>query len=144
MPITAALSRTLHEALGDEAAADLVDWMQAVDTHRAELRELSELHYARFDSRMTELRQVTDARLDAFRHELRADITTLRMETQAAMGDLKVALAGVDSKIDNRFAEAQVTSANLEAKIDRRFTEFVRWSFLFWCGAIAAAALAHI
>jgi hypothetical protein len=41
MPITAVLSRTLHEALGREAAADLVDWMQTVDAHRAELRELS-------------------------------------------------------------------------------------------------------
>jgi hypothetical protein len=143
MPITAVLARTLHEALGREAAADLVDWMQTVDTHRAELRELNELNYARFDSRLTELRQVTDARFGELRHELRADITTLRMEMQTSDGELKVALAGLVSKMDRGFAEAAVTSAGLEAKIDRRFTEFVRWSFLFWCGAIAAAALAR-
>jgi ribosomal protein L29 len=111
--------------------------MQTVDTHRAELRELSELHYARVDSRMTELRQVTDARFGELRHELRADITTLRMETQAG-------LAEVRDEMRAGFAEAKVTSAGLEAKIDRRFAEFVKWSFLFWCGAIAAAALARI
>ncbi len=89
MPITARLSRTLHDALGDEAAADLVDWMQTVDTHRAELRELNELNYARLDSRMTELRQVTDARFGELRHELRADISTLRVETQAGFAEVR-------------------------------------------------------
>jgi hypothetical protein len=136
MPITAALSRTLHEALGREAAADLVDWMQQVDTHRAELRELNELSYARLDSRMNELRQVMDSRFNEqrqatdslrveFRHELRAEISALRMETNDGLAEVKVALAGVESKID------------------RRFADLVKWSFLFWCGAVGAAALAR-
>jgi hypothetical protein len=136
MPITAVLSRTLHEALGREAAADLVDWMQQVDTHRAELRELNELSYARLDSRMNELRQVMDSRFNEqrqatdslrveFRHELRAEISALRMETNDGLAEVKIALAG------------------LESKIDRRFADLVKWSFLFWCGAVGAAALAR-
>ena len=136
MPITAVLSRTLHEALGREAAADLVDWMQQVDTHRAELRELNELNYARLDSRMNELRQVMDSRFNEqrqatdslrveFRHELRAEISALRMETNDGLAEVKIALAG------------------LESKIDRRFADLVKWSFLFWCGAVGAAALAR-
>src|ERR1039458_8109975 len=99
MPITAVLSRTLHEALGREAAADLVDWMQQVDTHRAELRELNELSYARLDSRMNELRQVMDSRFNEqrqatdslrveFRHELRAEISALRMETNDSLAEV--------------------------------------------------------
>ena len=118
MPLTARLSRTLHDALGNEAAADLVDWMQQVDTQRAELRELNELNYARFDSRMNELRDVTAARLGEFRHELRADISDLRAE-------MKVAIAGVDSKID------------------RRHAELLTWSFVFWCGMVAAVEVAR-
>ena len=136
MPITAVLSRTLHDALGREAAADLVDWMQQVDTHRAELRELNELSYARLDSRMNELRQVMDSRFNEqrqatdslrveFRHELRAEISALRMETNDGLAEVKIALAG------------------LESKIDRRFADLVKWSFLFWCGAVGAAALAR-
>ena len=136
MPITAVLSRTLHEALGREAAADLVDWMQQVDTHRAELRELNELSYARLDSRMNELLQVMDSRFNEqrqatdslrveFRHELRAEISALRMETNDGLAEVKIALAG------------------LESKIDRRFADLVKWSFLFWCGAVGAAALAR-
>jgi ribosomal protein L29 len=133
--------------------------MQTVDTHRAELREVNELNYARFDTRMNELRDVTDARFGELRHELRADIATLRMETQAGIADvrdevrtgfaevrneMRTGFAEVRNEMRTGFAEAKVTSAGLEAKIDRRFTEFVRWSFLFWCGAIAAAALARI
>ncbi len=132
MPITARLSRTLHDALGNEAAADLVDWMQQVDTHRAELRELNELNYARFDSRMNELRDVTAARLGEFRHEMRADISAHRAETQGGFAELKVALA-----------EQRVALAGVEMKIDRRFADVLKWSFFFWCGAVGAAVLAR-
>jgi hypothetical protein len=38
MTITSRLSRKLYEALGDDAGHDLVDWMQQIDAHRAELR----------------------------------------------------------------------------------------------------------
>ena len=133
MPITAVLSRTLHEVLGDEAAADLVDWMNQVDTQRAELRELNEMNYARIDSRFqlvdsrfTEQRQAIEAMRSEFRHELRAEISTLRMETHDGLAEVRVALAGVESKID------------------RRFADLVKWSFLFWCGAVAAAALTRL
>jgi hypothetical protein len=129
MPITAALSRTLHEALGPEAAADLVDWMQTVDSHRLELRELNELNYARVDSRMNAMDSRFDrmeSRLGEFRHEMRAEFSDHRRETQAGLTDLKIAIAG------------------LEARMERRFSDLVKWSFLFWCGAVAAAILARV
>jgi hypothetical protein len=97
MPITAVLPRTLHGTLGDEAAADLVDWMQQVDTHRAELRELNELMYACFDSRFNEQRLATDALVAGLRHELRAEISSLRMEMHDGFADMRIALA--ESKV---------------------------------------------
>jgi hypothetical protein len=51
MPIAARLSRTLYDTLGHEAAEVMVDWMQQVDTHRSELRELHDLSFARIDAR---------------------------------------------------------------------------------------------
>ncbi|HEY4659048.1 MAG TPA: hypothetical protein VIH11_06035 [Gemmatimonadaceae bacterium] len=114
MPITTRLSRTLHEAPGDEAATDLVDWMQTVAAQRAELRELNELNFIRFDSRLNEVR-----------HELRAEIADVRQEMRVGFADLRAALATVGSKID------------------RRVGDRIKWSFLVWCGAVAAATLAR-
>jgi|SRR5471032_3332486 hypothetical protein len=121
MPISAVLSRTLHEALGDEAAADLVDWMQQVDKHRSELRELYELGFARIDSRFSE-----------HRHEQRAETSALRLEMHDGFAAVKIALA-----------ESKVATAAVESKIDHRFAELMKWSFLFWSGSFAAMALAR-
>ena len=95
MPITARLSRRLYETFGDEAAGDMVDWMHGVDAQRAELRELNELNFARFDARLTQ-------------------------------------------------TEATIVG-RLEAKIEQRTADLMKWSFVFWCGAVAAvAALAGV
>jgi hypothetical protein len=115
IPITAVLSRTLHDALGTEAAADLVDWMEQVDTHRAELRDLSELNSARFGE---------------FRHDMRAEFTALRMEMREGFAELKLAIANVELKGERR-------SADVESKMERRFADLLKWSFVFWCGTMA-------
>ena len=91
MPITAKLSRKLYETFGDEAAGDMVDWMHQVDAQRVELRELAELHFARFETR----------------------------------------LAQVEATIVGR----------LEAKIEQRTADLMKWSFMFWVGAVAAIAV---
>ena len=53
MPVTAKLSRRFYETFGDEIANELVEWFNAVDaTYRADLRELNELNFARFDAKL--------------------------------------------------------------------------------------------
>lgn len=95
MPITSKLSRKLYETFGDEAAADMVDWMHHVDAQRAELRELNELNFARFEARLAQF-------------------------------------------------EATIVG-RLESKIEQRTADLMKWSFLFWVGAVAAiAALAGV
>ena len=64
MPVTAQLSRAFYDKLGEEIANELVDWFNAVDaTYRADLRELNEANFARFD-----------AKLDQRLAELKADL----------------------------------------------------------------------
>lgn len=47
-------------------------------------------------------------------------------------------IAALEARIDARFAEA-------EAKFERRFNDLLKWSFVFWCGAVTAiAALAKV
>ena len=53
MPVTARLSKRFYDVLGEDVANELVDWFNAVDlTYRADLRELNELNYARFEAKL--------------------------------------------------------------------------------------------
>lgn len=131
MAVSARLSRTLHQRLGDEAGEDLVNWMGQVEQNRSELREVFDLSMARIDSRFAEQMARIDSRFAEH-------------------------LAHVDSRferIDARFVEQQIRmdsgfaslESRLEVKMERRFADLLKWSFVFWCGAVAAvAALAGV
>ncbi|MBA3259723.1 MAG: hypothetical protein H0T68_09690, partial [Gemmatimonadales bacterium] len=61
--MTAKLSKRCYDVLGEDVANG-VDWFNAVDlTYRADLRELNELNFARFDAKL-------EQRLAEFRIEL--------------------------------------------------------------------------
>jgi hypothetical protein len=86
MPVTAKLSKRFYEVLGEDVATELVNWFNDVDaTYRADLRELNELNFSRFDAkleqRLVELdakwagRWTTlDAKLDRSLAQLKADL----------------------------------------------------------------------
>ncbi len=79
MPVTARLSKLFYERLGEEVANELVDWFNAVDaTYRADLRELNELNFARFDAkleqRIAELRAELTSRIDQLEARLEAQL----------------------------------------------------------------------
>src|SRR5439155_6450211 len=121
VPVTAKLSRKFYETFGDEIANDLVDWFNAVDaTYRADLRELNELNFARFDAKLEQRLAELDARwgskwsaLDA---KLEQQLAKLKAEIQIQLAQ---GLAGVETKL-------------------------VRWLFTFWvptaAGIVATAA----
>lgn len=113
MPITTRLSRRLHQTLGQEAAEDMVAWMQQLDTQRADLRELNELNFSRFDAKL-------EQRIAEVRHEMQSGFAQLRQE-------LQVGLSGMETKL----AQARA--------------DLIKWSFVFWVGAVGAiAALAGV
>jgi len=86
MPITAKLSRKFYDKLGDDVANELVEWFNKVDaTYRADLRELNELNFARFDAKL-------EQRLAELRAELRAELSDLRGEVRAGLAGLKTEL----------------------------------------------------
>jgi hypothetical protein len=70
VPVTAKLSKHFYDVLGEDVANELVDWFNAVDlTYRADLRELNELNFARFDAKL-------EQRLAELRAELRTELHT--------------------------------------------------------------------
>jgi len=53
VPVTARLSKRFYDVFGEEVTNELVDWFNAVDaTYRADMRELNELNFARFDAKL--------------------------------------------------------------------------------------------
>jgi hypothetical protein len=52
VPVTARLSKRFYDVFGEEIANELVNWFNQVDeTYHADLRELNELNFARFDAK---------------------------------------------------------------------------------------------
>jgi hypothetical protein len=80
MPVTAKLSRKFYDKLGDDVANELVEWFNKVDaTYRADLRELNELTFARFDAKL-------EQRLAELRADLRGALADLRAELRGELG----------------------------------------------------------
>ena len=64
MPVTAVLSRKFYEKFGEDVINELVNWFNTVDaTYRAELRELNELNFARFDAKLGQRLAELESRL---------------------------------------------------------------------------------
>ena len=90
MPVTAKLSKRFYDVLGEDFANELVDWFNAVDlTYRADLRELNELNFARFDAKL-------EQRLAELRAKLRQEIAEsgaeLRIEIRTGLHSLRADL----------------------------------------------------
>jgi hypothetical protein len=75
MPVTAKLSKRFYDVLGEDIANELVDWFNAVDlSYRADLRELNELNFARFDAKLEQRLAELRAEFRTSLHELRTDL----------------------------------------------------------------------
>jgi hypothetical protein len=86
MPVTARLSKLFYERLGEQIANELVDWFNAVDaTYRADLRELNEQNFARFDAKLEQ--RFAELRAELL-GELRSEIAALRVDMHALKTDL--------------------------------------------------------
>ena len=74
MPVTARLSKRFYEVFGEEVTNELVDWFNVIDaTYRADLRELNELNFARFDAKL-------EQRLADLSASLRIEITQVKSD----------------------------------------------------------------
>jgi hypothetical protein len=122
VPVTAKLSRRFYDVFGEEIATELVDWFNAVDqTYRADLRELNELNFARFD-----------AKLEQRLAEQGAKWGRRLAEWDAKWNDRWAAL---DAKLDQRVGDLRTNLAELKG-------ELLRWMFVFW--ATTGLALAGL
>jgi hypothetical protein len=93
VPVTAKLSKRFYDVLGEDVANELVDWFNAVDlTYRADLRELNELNFARFDAKL-------EQRLAELRAELRQEIAESRLEFRTGLQQVRTELQQVRTEL---------------------------------------------
>jgi hypothetical protein len=116
VPVTARLSKRFYDVLGEDIANELVDWFNAVDsTYRADLRELNELNFARFDAKL-------EQRLAELRAELRQELAELRAALRAELG------SGLQAGATELRSGLQAGATALE----RVRADLLRWMFGFW------------
>jgi len=86
MPVTARLSRKFYERFGDDLVNELVEWFNMVDaTYRADLRELNDANFARFDAKL-------EQRLAQFESKLEQRMAGLETKLEQRMAGLETKL----------------------------------------------------
>jgi hypothetical protein len=126
MAIPARLSRKLRESLGDEGANDLVDWMVLVEDRRSELQGIVDASRAAADARFAEFNARIDQRF---------------AEIDLRFSEIDLRFSETNRRMDAGFAEHREGLAKLETVFERRFGDLMKWSFVFWCGAVGAVAM---
>lgn len=120
MSIPPRLSTKLNETLGSGAAEDLVNWLDEMRAEHLEMRDAFRADFA-------EMRQ-----------ELLAVEMRLRERSASELRDL-------ETRLGQRFDTLGERIHAVDNKVDQRHAELMRWSFVFWVGAVAAiAALAGV
>ncbi len=120
--------------LGEDVANELVNWFNEVDaTYRADLRELNELNFARFDAKLGERLAELDAkwgtRWSALDSKLEQRLAELRseMEGRFARADAKLEQRIMELRSEMRTGLAQASTELHEVRAD-----ILKWMFGFW------------
>jgi hypothetical protein len=150
VPVTAKLSRKFYDTFGEELANELVDWFNQVDaTYRADLRELNELNFSRFDAkleqRVVELDAKWERRMAALDAKWERRFSELDAKIDLRIGELDakidLRIGELDAKWERSFAglrgEMNAGFAALRADRAEIVKETIRWMFVFWAGTTA-------
>jgi hypothetical protein len=112
MPVTARLSKKFYDRFGDDIANELVEWFNAVDaTYRAELRELNEVNFVRFEAKLEQR------------------VAELRAEIQSGLFGMEARLQATEARLSARIDSLEM---RLEKHLEKRLTEHLRWQFVTW------------
>jgi hypothetical protein len=133
VPVTAKLSSKFYERLGDDVAAELVDWFNAVDyTYQTQLKETNELNWERFKAELlaqgASIRGELSAESASIRGELRAESASIR-------GELHSEIASVRGEMKSGFS---ALSEELHRAVEQVQKDLQRWMFIYWCGSVVS------
>ncbi|MCH7715824.1 MAG: hypothetical protein IH876_06820 [Gemmatimonadetes bacterium] len=138
MPATPKLSRKFYDTFGEDVVNELVDWFNHMDaTYRADLRDMNELNFVRFDATLQQRLAEADARWErrfaefSSKWERRWAEFTSEWERRFAEQDIKWErrFAESEAKWERQFAALSERMAAFEARI-------IKWMFVMWIGTI--------
>ncbi len=97
MPVTAKFSSEFYQKLGDKIADELVNWFNQVDAaYRSEFKDLFEVHFSRFDSkleqRLAEAYVKWERRIAEFRTEVAQRFADSDVRWERRMADMRLSL----------------------------------------------------
>jgi hypothetical protein len=132
MPASARLLEKLRETWGEEVMQDLVTWVSEAQTvNRAELRELADSYFARFQDLLEQRIAASEARLEA---RLEAKLEA-KLEERIALSE-----ARTDIKLASLEGRLNTGLANLRADIASQMRDQMKWMFVFWIGTLVPLA----
>jgi predicted component of type VI protein secretion system len=145
MPVTPTFSEDFYKKLGHGIAEEFVNWFnQAHAAFRADLKELNELNYARFESKLEQ--RIAELRA-TLREELAQMGAALRQEISAVDSKLSRRIAELDAKLSGQIASVAAQGDNklatLQAEVQSLKT-MVRWLFGFWAASTVTILAAII
>jgi ABC-type phosphate transport system auxiliary subunit len=145
VPVTARLSKSFYDRFGDDVANELVEWFNSVDaTYRANLLEVNELNFARFDAKLEGLEverqfvQVAgrfdkvDQRFDKIEERI------VKFEERFVKIDER--LAAIDRRFDSIEALLREQLMRIDGRLDRFEARMMRWMLTFWVGTLGGLA----
>ena len=146
MPVTAKLSKSFYDALGENVADELVDWFNQVDaTYRADLRELNDLNFQRFDAKMGERFAEFETKMERrfagmeAKMDLRFADTETKTDQRFTHTDAKIAtgFASVRDELLERLVSQQ-QFADSRAEVSDKLGDFMKWTVVLWTTTILA------
>jgi len=69
------------------------------------------------------------------------DARVADVATRADLAELRADLAELRQEMQVGFAKLHEEMAHLETRFERRFGDLIKWSFVFWVGAVGAIAM---
>ena len=171
MSVPPRLASKLNESLGPDAAGDLVTWLDEMRAERADFAELRQEMRAMGSRLEEKLGDRIHALEVSLRSEIHAVETRLGEKlgdqmhgVEMRLGDriggvetkLGDRISGVETKLGDRIGSVETKLGDrmgsvetklgdriggLSAEVERSAANLIRWSFVFWVGAVAAIAV---
>ena len=134
MPL-AKLSEQFYQKFGHDLVEELVSYLNGMDaTYRADLRELNELNFARFDAKL-------EQRVAEVKSELRQEVEQLRVELRAGLAEMRGVLhaevAGLRGEVGAALGRMQ---GEFRGDLKAQTGVLVKWILGIWLATVPTLA----
>ena len=139
MPV-ARLSREFYETFGDKVTDELVGCLNSIETsYRAELRDLFEAQFGRFEEKLAHQAAETRAQLRRLEAETETGLRGFDDKLERHMSETRTLLEhGLAETRGDLRVEFRTEIAPLRVELHAIKAEMIKWAFVFWIPVVLA------